>query len=320
MQEMIKQIIREEMYKSYKQYYFIAGLPRSGNSLISAILNQNPQFHSPPNSPVLHMMIQMEQVLAQDSFFNAYPKPAQANLIIGSIINNWYKDTEKSVIFDKNTLWLRHIFYITGYLDQKPKIICPVRNLDEILASFITLFENNKPINENGRLNFIDEQLVRSNVPITNDNRCLALANNGLVGQAYSCLKYAFENGFDDHILLIEYDDLINNTDKVFKDIYDFIEQPYFEHNFTNISTDFDQKDELVYGIKNMHQVRPTIQSQKKSVQGILSENIQTLCKGTEFWRVQSENTQPIEAEVTLNEIDAASDFNLNTNDTKLIY
>ncbi|NBP58534.1 sulfotransferase, partial [bacterium] len=41
------------MAKSYKKYYFISGLPRSGSTLLSAILNQNPRFYSGPNSPVV---------------------------------------------------------------------------------------------------------------------------------------------------------------------------------------------------------------------------------------------------------------------------
>jgi len=319
MQEMIKQIIREEMARSYKQYFFISGLPRSGNSLISAILNQNPNFHSPPSSPVLNTMIQIEQTLAADPNFNAYPKPMQANLIIGSVINNWYRDIEAPVIFDKNILWLNHFSYITGYLDQKPKIICPVRNLDEILASFIRLIENNKPINDNGRLNFIDEHLVRNNMPINNDNRCLALSSNGPVGQAYSSFKYAFEKGFNEHMLLIEYDDLISDTEKVFKDIYEFIEQPYFAHSFSNISTDQIDNSESIYGISDMNKIRPTIQNQKINVDEFLSENIRNLAKGSEFWREDVEVSSPIEPKET-DKIHPVIEFNLNTNDTKLIY
>ena len=35
-----------------KQYYFISGLPRSGSTLLSGILRQNPEFYADIASPV----------------------------------------------------------------------------------------------------------------------------------------------------------------------------------------------------------------------------------------------------------------------------
>jgi hypothetical protein len=156
-------------------------------------------------------------------------------------------------------------------------------------------------------------------MPINNDNRCLALSSNGPVGQAYSSFKYAFEKGFNEHMLLIEYDDLISDTEKVFKDIYEFIEQPYFAHSFSNISTDQIDNSESIYGISDMNKIRPTIQNQKINVDEFLSENIRNLAKGSEFWREDVEVSSPIEPKET-DKIHPVIEFNLNTNDTKLIY
>jgi sulfotransferase len=35
-----------------KQFHFISGLPRSGSTLLSALLLQNPRFHAGMTSPV----------------------------------------------------------------------------------------------------------------------------------------------------------------------------------------------------------------------------------------------------------------------------
>ena len=37
-------------------YYFISGLPRSGSTLLSAILRQNPEFHSDVSSPIQYLV------------------------------------------------------------------------------------------------------------------------------------------------------------------------------------------------------------------------------------------------------------------------
>jgi len=44
-----------------KTFYFMAGLPRSGSTLLSSILNQNPRFYSGPSSPVLGAMYAVEE-------------------------------------------------------------------------------------------------------------------------------------------------------------------------------------------------------------------------------------------------------------------
>ena len=40
-----------------KKYYFIGGIHRSGSTLLSTILNQNPRFYSGPMSPVLPIIV-----------------------------------------------------------------------------------------------------------------------------------------------------------------------------------------------------------------------------------------------------------------------
>lgn len=315
MQEMIKQIIREEMARSYKKYYFISGLPRSGSTLLSAILNQNPRFYSGPNSPVIPIMAQLEQTIANDEMFNAFPKPSQANLIIGSVINNWYRDVEKPVIFDKNRAWAAHIPYINGYLDQKPKIIFPVRNLDAILASFVEMFKRNPPVNSQGRLNIFDNILVKNGVAINDENRCLFIAGpNGILGQAYNALKAIYENGQEDHIHIVEYDDLVSNPQETMSKIYTFLEEEYFEHKFEDIKHEFKERDEEFYGLSDMHEVRSTISKRVIDPKEVLPENIYNMCQNMEFWRHLEKNDEVDQPEVT-----DVKEVQTNENNTELI-
>ena len=45
-----------------QQFHFIAGLPRSGSTLFSALLRQNPDFHADISSPVMGLV---DGVIAQ---------------------------------------------------------------------------------------------------------------------------------------------------------------------------------------------------------------------------------------------------------------
>ena len=138
MKEMIKEIIREEMMRAtMKKYYFMSGLPRSGSTLLSSILNQNPRMYSGPSSPVVAIMLTLENAISNDELFLAFPKAEQAGKIISSVIENYYSDVDKPVIIDKNRSWVNRVHYIPGYFGVEAKILCPVRNVDEILTSFI---------------------------------------------------------------------------------------------------------------------------------------------------------------------------------------
>jgi sulfotransferase len=281
MKEMIK-----EMARNMKTYYFMAGLPRSGSTMLSAILNQNPQIHSGPSSPVTGLMMAIEQMLLQDELFKAYPKPESARKIIASIIDNFYSDVDRPVVIDKNRSWVNRPEYISGYLDQQPKIICPVRNIDEILTSFIMLQRRNGYVSESGRINFIDEMLVKSNIPLTDDNRCEFIASpNGILGQSYHGLRDALIKGHARYLHFVEYSDLILDPQGTMKKLYEFLELPEFQHDFSNLKNLHEEKDDEIYGLKDMHHVRAAVANTAPRPQDILSEATLNKCKGAEFWR-----------------------------------
>lgn len=297
MKEMIQQIIREEMMKAMsKQYFFMAGLPRSGSTLLSAILNQNPEVHSGPSSPVVPTMLMLEQSLSNDELFRAYPKIPQAAKIIASVMDNYYGDVEKRVIIDKNRSWVNRLHYIPGYFGTEAKVLCPVRSIDEILTSFITM-QRRTPVTPQGKVNFIDEMLIKNNVMLTDDNRCEFLASpNGILGQSYFGLRQALMEGKQKSLHFIEYEDLMTDPEETMKKIYEFLGLEPFAHDFSNIKNVHKELDAEVYGLTDMHDVRETLGKAAPSPADVLSEKILESCKGSEFWRSLEDFVQPEES------------------------
>lgn len=296
MKEVIREIIREEMMRSMsKQYFFMSGLPRSGSTLLSSILNQNPDIHSGPSSPVVPTMIALENSLANDELFRAYPKTAQAAKIIASVLENYYSDVDKRIIIDKNRSWVNRLHYIPGYFGIEAKVICPVRNIDEILTSFITM-QRRTPITKDGKINFIDEMLVKNNVLLTDDNRCEFLASPvGILGQSYTGLRQALMEGKQKQLHFVEYDDLINNPEDTMRKIYEFLGLEYYKHDFSNIENKHKELDSEVYGLDDMHEVRETLGKTSADPRDILSEKTLERCKDSEFWRNLEDFAQPAE-------------------------
>ena len=268
-----------------KTFYFMAGLPRSGSTLLSSLLNQNPRFYSGPSSPVVPTMLTLENSLSNDELFLGYPKVEIGKKIIASILPQYYSDVDKPVIFDKNRSWTVRMNYIPGYFDITPKVICPVRDISEILTSFIMMCRRN-PYTNQTKINFIDEMLIKSNIPLTDDNRCEFLASpQGILGQSVDGIKKAIMEGYDQCLHFVEYKDLVNKPQETLNKIYEFLEEEPFEHTFDNLENPHRENDQQIYGLADMHEVRPIVKSTAPKPEEILSENILSKCIGVEFWR-----------------------------------
>lgn len=264
----------------------MSGLPRSGSTLLSSLLNQNPRICSGPSSPVLSTMAALENHLRQDELFNSFPKPNQAKNMIASVISQFYADDEKPVVVDKNRAWSSRILYIEGYIGQKAKIICPVRDIEEILTSIITMIRRNPYTEGNPRINFVDEQLVKNNIPLSDLNRCNFLVSpQGILGQSLASTRECIEKNMRDRLHFVEYKDLVSDTQETLNKIYKFLGEDEFEHEFKGVKNVHRERDLITYGLADMHEVRPEVKSEAQPPESILPRKVLEMCQGTDFWR-----------------------------------
>ena len=273
-----------------KKYYFMAGLPRAGSTLLSTLLNQNPRFHSGPSSPVLGAMFATHDNFIGNELYTGYPKPDSVNKIIGSIIENWYHDIDKQVIIDKNRAWCARVPFIEGYIQQEVKIIVPVRRVDEILASILTMIKRNPFQEGQPRINFVDEQLVKFNIPINDETRCqyLLTAQGGIVYEALNATKLGVDDGHDDKFHYVDYNDLITDPQGQLNEIYEFLDEEPFEHTFDNLSNEHREDDIATYGLGDMHEVHSKLEKTSPDPNKVLPASIIELYnqnkKTLEFW------------------------------------
>lgn len=269
-----------------KTYYFIAGLPRSGSTLLSAILDQNPRFYAGPASPVLNLMQTVENHFTQDQFFLAYPKPNQAKEVISNIIHNFYSDVEFPVVIDKNRGWSAKVPYIEDYIGQKAKVICSVRDITQILTSLITMIHRNPYYEGSGNLNFLDKDLVKFNISLFDDNRCDFFAGSkGCLGRSLISLVEAFKNNYQDRLHFVEYEDLVNYPKETLFKLYQFLDEEYYEHAFDNIENTKREDDLNIYSVADMHQVNSKLEYTAPKPSEILSQTIIEKYKNMNIWR-----------------------------------
>lgn len=263
-----------------KTFYFLSGLPRSGSTLLSALLNQNPEIHASTNSPLLDTIHYTEEYLLYNSEqYKAHPKPEASHKVLSSIPHNYYFNTPEPIIIDKSRGWVNQIQHIIDYITPEPKIICPVRNIQDIMVSFLALIEKSQS------LSFIDKGLIDNNLKLTNDNRCeFLMSPRGIIGMSYHALAEAFRKGYEKYILLVEYENLISNPQKEMNRIHSFLNLPLYSYDFSNVRPKYDENDE-VYGLENMHTIRNEVKKIHRDNSKYLSNFIIHKYSQIEFWR-----------------------------------
>lgn len=261
-----------------KTYYFLSGMPRSGSTLLSSILNQNPRIYCGPSTPVLHLMSNAKNLLETDDTYLAFPKEEQKSLIIRSFIRNYYSDIKKPIIIDKNRGWTGAVPMAKEFITDNVKIICTVRDISEILTSFLMLIRKHGVIN-NGKLNVIDKDVAFKGLDLTDENRCeFLLSPAGICGKSSASIFSGLEK-FKENILLVDYNRLVRDPDSTMKDIYKFLGEKYYKHDFNKITNINREKDKEIYGLDNLHHIRSKLEKTSPDPKDILPKSILEKCK-----------------------------------------
>ena len=83
--------------------------------------------------------------------------------------------------------------------------------------------------------------------------------SDGLVGYALDALKDGFFGEQAPAMILVEYDALVSDPTRALRAIYDFIGQPWFDHDFDNVEYDAEEFD-LALGAPGLHTIRRKVE------------------------------------------------------------
>jgi len=257
-----------------KSILFMAGLPRSGSTLLSAILNQNPDIYSSPQTDLLEMMYLLDSNIASFESYRAGVKQDEYLNVLKTVGINFYANQNQPFIIDKNRAWSTPgNYHLAQLLNTNVKIIMPYRPILEVLTSFVLL------ANKYPNTNFIDSNLNQTDFyskhyrPL-NDVRCDWLMRaNGEIDQAILGLSEVLRK--PNNLLLVKYDEIITTPQETMNQIYSFLELPEFQHTFNRIkSPDMVEQDSQTFGIPTLHQVRSVINNQSKKPSSVLSDYV----------------------------------------------
>jgi sulfotransferase len=198
---------------------------------------------------------------------------AQRASILRGLFSSYYDlSVEGRCYFDTNRVWCAKMPTICN-LFEDARVICCVRSVAWVVDSFERLAQTNY-LELSGLFGYETKDTVFSRA------QRLA-ASDGLVGFALEALKEAFYGPYSDRMILIGYDALVSRPQAVIREIYEFIGEAPFKHDFENVALDEREFDTNI-GTPGLHTVRKVVEA--KSRKSILPPEIFEHFAGEDFW------------------------------------
>lgn len=234
-----------------KEIYFLAGLPRSGSTLLGAILSQNPDIHVSPTSPLMDILIRLEATCRDLHRDLTFDLDIQSSNVCSAAAQAFYQHLPQPYVLDKYRGWPPNVLLAKRFVNPSPKIICPVRPIAEVITSYLKLIRRD-PNNK------LDKFLIRDRIQVNDRNRALRIWEQFLAAPYHGLLK-----GIKEHrecLHFMTYDDIVTRPDEVLAGIYKFLEVPAFNgHTYTNIVNACAEAKDEALGLKDLHTIRPDL-------------------------------------------------------------
>jgi sulfotransferase len=193
--------------------------------------------------------------------------------ILRGLFNNFYAETTAEVVFDTNRGWCGWMAAIARLFPDAKLIAC-VRELPWVVDSIERLIQRNV---------FSPSSIFNYSAGGTVYTRANAVvAADGMIGAPYDALKQACYGPQRDRLLLMQYETLTSDPAKTMHAIYDFLGEPFFEHDFDHIDYDVTEFDERA-GTPGLHTVRGTVKAEQR--EPLLPPDLFRRFVNDAFWR-----------------------------------
>lgn len=255
--------------------HFISGLPRSGSTLLSAILRQNPGIHAGMSSPVSSLCQRLVFGMGPQSEFSSLITDQQRRNLLHALFEGYYKDIHhQKLVIDTSRMWCSKMPMIAKLYPEARVIVC-VRELLWVIDSFERILRRNP---------LVMSKMFQKQSGSTVFTRVGNLASpHGTVGFAWNALQEAFYGEFADRLVLIDYEALTRDPQRAMDFLYTELGLPPFAHDFNNVSYSEGDEFDQQLGVAGLHTVGRTVRFVERP--SILPPELIERFSGRNFWR-----------------------------------
>jgi sulfotransferase len=244
-----------------RNIYFLAGLPRSGSTLLANILAQNPRIYVTPTSGIVDMLVQVRNCWDRNDAFQAADRKLNEQIkerVLRSMLEAYFDHAPQPICIDKNRYWLEFLEMAAALLGgrERVKVIVTVRDLRDTVASFEQLYRKTSALGQ------IHQEAALALKFKTAQGRLETFIDDAQpVGRAYNAIRDAVTRGWNDRIHFVDYEDLTHQPKATLEGIYEFLGHDGHAHDF-DLVRQVTSEDDFVYGFKDLHLIRPRVQPQ----------------------------------------------------------
>lgn len=265
-----------------KKIIYVSGLPRAMTTLICNVLANNPRIGGGETSPLLEYIYaargnfsqtpEVKSALTKDDMTDSFLEFCKHGM------DGYAKRiTDKEIYLDKSRGWV-HYADLLWKFSPDAKIIVMVRDLRSVVSSMEKKWRQNPEI--------ID---VRENPKqqdfVTVEQRANHFLNDAPLGIAVKRLYNAHQVKSLDNMLVVKAEDFTANPQKTMKAVYEFLGEPYYEMDYTNVQQMTIENDRISdFGVYGDHIIKSNIQPLKNDFVEILGSNVSNQIKNTYSW------------------------------------
>lgn len=263
--------------------HFLSGLPRSGNTVLAAILNQHPDIYVSPLSPVAEMMTAVEDSYLRSPDAMRNPDPFGLDSAMFNLPRNYYSQEDKPVVIDRNKCWTteNNMRLIKTYLHPEPKIIFTVRDILACLTSFVHQADKHPWLDEGMVVDDFGPRLYMER----NDALCeYVMRPGGMFDLSLRGLKNALHPDHRKNVHLVDYYDLVNKPHETMAGVCEFLEVPYGDFEFDELEKLEEDHEEVIGQPPNIHEVRKELKHKPLVINDYLSDAIIERYDSANFW------------------------------------
>ena len=242
-----------------------SSMPRAGSTLIQNILGQNPDLYVTPTSGVFDFLYNARTIYSTSPEVKAQDaetmEKAWKGYCKGAVHGYFDAITDRPYVMDKCRGWSGEYNFLK-FFDENPKIISMIRDPRAVYASMEKKYRANPQI-EHGILNWADL------TGTTTDKRIVHWSNTVPIGPVMDRIYQSLLEGTHENILFIKFEDLTTNPDRELTRIYEYLELPYYKHDFDNVEQ-LTYEDDKVWGVFGDHKIKNKVEPVKEDFREIL--------------------------------------------------
>lgn len=228
---------------------FISGLPRSGSTVLAAILRQNPAIHAHISSPVGATFMELQRSLSRWNEAATFLDDHDRANMLGTMVLSYYhrRAGGRPIVFDTNRRWC-NVLPVLKTIWPDTKVVCCVRDPRAVMNSMEKVLRAH-PLELSRTLGY------RANMSVHDRAKAL-FDDDGVIGwalQAFTSAYYADR----DSLIVVDYDEFVVDPDGTLERVYDGCSLTRFPHDLDNIeqipgAEIFDREA----GVPGMHSVK----------------------------------------------------------------